>query len=138
VSYHHSVTFPESAEAPCSKGEGVFVRTEMSMPNKYGGESLAEGEPLTETQPTLRVTFRDVYHFILQAVKGDSATANTIFEDYLAGKLSEQLLSISRGCVSADQAGCSNGDIEEGWRRDKLTGWRGAGVTDDALTATGS
>jgi hypothetical protein len=97
----------------------------MSMPNKNGGDFPAEGEPLTETQPTLRGAFEDVYRFILQAVKGDSATADTIFEDYLAGKLSEKLLSISRGCVSADQAGSFNGDIEEGWRRDKLTGRRG-------------
>jgi hypothetical protein len=37
------------------------------------------------------------------------------FEDYLAGKLSEELLSISRRCVSADQAGSFNREIEEGW-----------------------
>jgi hypothetical protein len=48
-------------------------------------------------------TFRHVYGFILQEVKGDKATADAIFEDYLAGKLSEELLSISRRCVSADQ-----------------------------------
>jgi hypothetical protein len=48
------------------------------------------------------LSFRNL---ILQAVKGDRATAETIFEDYLDGKLSEELLSISRGCVSADQAG---------------------------------
>jgi hypothetical protein len=35
-----------------------------------------------------------VYGFILQAVKGDRTTADAIFEDYLAGKLSEELLSI--------------------------------------------
>ena len=46
-------------------------------------ESPAEREPLTETQPSLRGAFEDVYRFILQAVKGDRATAETIFEDYL-------------------------------------------------------
>jgi hypothetical protein len=70
----------------------------MSMPNKNGG---AEGAPLTETQPALRGIFGDVYRFILRAADGDRATADTIFEDYLDGKLSEGLLSISRDCVSA-------------------------------------
>jgi hypothetical protein len=45
--------------------------------------------------------FRQVYNFILKAMKGDKATADAIFEDYLAGKLSEELLSISRRWVSA-------------------------------------
>jgi len=40
-----------------------------------------------------------VYGFILQAVKGDRTTPDAIFEDYLAGKLSEELLPISRRCV---------------------------------------
>jgi len=37
-----------------------------------------------------------VYGFILQAVKGDKAAADAIFEDYLAGKLSEKLLGTSK------------------------------------------
>jgi hypothetical protein len=37
-----------------------------------------------------------VYDFILQAVRGEKAAADAIFENYLAGKLSEELLSISR------------------------------------------
>jgi len=95
----------------------------MWMPNKNGGEPPAEDEALAETQGTPRGAFRHVYGFILQTVKDDKATANVIFEDYLAGKLSEELLSISRRCVSADQAGLagsSNRDIEEEWHRDKL------------------
>jgi hypothetical protein len=87
----------------------------MSILNKNGGESPAEREPVTETQPSFRGAFEDVYRFILQAVKGDRATAESIFEDYLDGKLSEELLAISRGCVSADQAGSFNRSIEEGW-----------------------
>jgi hypothetical protein len=55
----------------------------MSMLKKNEGESPAEREPLTRTQPSLRGAFEDVYLFILQAVKGDRATAETIFEDYL-------------------------------------------------------
>jgi hypothetical protein len=103
----------------------------MWMPNKNGDQSPAEGEPLAETQPSLRGVFADVFRFILQAVNGDRATADTLFEGYLDGKLSEQLLSISRGCVSADQAGSSNRNIEEGCE--------GAlEVSDDALTAAAS
>jgi hypothetical protein len=63
----------------------------------------------SEIQPT---PFRQVYNFILKAVNGNKATADAVFEDYLAGKLSEELLSISRRRVSADQAGSSNGEIE--------------------------
>jgi hypothetical protein len=62
---------------------------------------------LLRPSPLFGSTFRHVYRFILQAVKGDRAAADAIFEDYLAVKLSEELLSISRRCVSADQAGSS-------------------------------
>jgi hypothetical protein len=81
----------------------------MWMPNK---NEVAESESLAET---LKHAFRHVHAFILQAVKGDKAAADAIFEDYLAGKLSEKLLSISRRCVSADQAGSSKYEIEEDW-----------------------
>jgi hypothetical protein len=106
------------------------------MPNKNGGEAPAEDEALTEIQSATRGAFRHVYGFILQAVKGDKATADVIFEDYLvifedylAGKLSEELLSISQRCVSADQAIAGNRDIEEEWHRDKLRAGKGAGVS---------
>ena len=82
----------------------------------------------SEVQPT---PFRQVYNFILQAVNGDKATADMIFEDYLAGKLSEELLlSISRRWVSADQAGSSKRDVERGG-----TAQRQFGVGDEAFTA---
>jgi hypothetical protein len=58
----------------------------MWMPNKNGGECPAEGESLAETRPTLRHAFRHVYGFILQALRGDKATADAIFENYLAWK----------------------------------------------------
>ena len=106
----------------------------MWVPNKNGGEPPADGEGLAETQPTLWDTFRHVYGFILQEVKGDKATADAIFEDYLAGNLSEELLSISRRCVSADQGDSSNRNIEEGCRGDKLRARRGDGVHNDALS----
>lgn len=98
-------------------------------------ECPAESESVPETQPTLRHAFRHVYGFILQAVRGDKAAADAIFENYLAGKLSEELLSISRRCVSSDQAGSSRREIEKGdWAEQRqLTG--SAGVGDDAFTA---
>ena len=105
----------------------------MWKSNKNGAEPRAEVEALAEIRSTTRGAFRLVYGFILQAVKGDKATADAIFEDYLAGKLSEELLSISRRCVRADQGGSSNRNIEEGWRGDKLRVRRGDGVNDDAL-----
>lgn len=64
-----------------------------------------------------------MHDFILKAVSGDQAAADAIFEDYLAGKLSEELLSISRCWVSADQAGSSKCEIE----------WGGSGATDDGF-----
>jgi hypothetical protein len=87
----------------------------MRVPNKNEGQCLAESESLAETHPSLRHTFRHVYDFILHAAKGDKAAADAIFEDYLAGKLSEKLLSISRRCVSANQAGSSKREIDEDW-----------------------
>jgi hypothetical protein len=87
----------------------------MRVPNKNEGQCLAESESPAETQPSLRHALRHVYGFILQAVKGDKAAADAIFEDYLAGKLSEKLLSISRRCVSADQAGSPKREIDEDW-----------------------
>jgi hypothetical protein len=82
--------------------------------------------------------FRQVYEFILQAVKGDKATADAIFGHYLAGKLSEELLSISRRWVSAYQAGSSKGEIERnGAAQRQLRGHAagGVGVGDEAFTA---
>jgi hypothetical protein len=111
----------------------------MSMPNKDGGEYPPESEPLAQTQPAFRHAFRHVYGFILQAVRGNRTTADAIFEDYLTGKLSEELLSISRRCVDADQAGSANREIDEGLDGvETIKSRRGAGVSDDALTAAPS
>jgi hypothetical protein len=79
----------------------------MWILNKKGAESPAEGEPLTESHPSLWGPVGDVYRFILWAVNGDRATAHRMFEDFLDGKLSQEIMSISRDCVSADQAGSS-------------------------------
>jgi hypothetical protein len=82
----------------------------------FGGECPAEGESLAESRPTLRHAFRHVYGFILHAVRGDTAAADAIFERYLAGKLSEELLAISRRCVTSDQASSCKHEIQKtGW-----------------------
>jgi hypothetical protein len=49
--------------------------------------------------------FGDIYRFILRAVGGDTAIAKAMFERYLAGELSEELLTISRQCVEEDRVG---------------------------------
>jgi hypothetical protein len=117
---------------PCSKGEGFLLDSKMWIPNKNGGEPPAKSESLAEA----RHAFRHVYGFILQAVKGDKAAARAIFEDYLAGKLSDELLSISRHRVSADQAGSSKRQIKDGLGgAETIKSGRGAGVGDDAFTA---
>jgi hypothetical protein len=108
------------------KGEGFFVGLITRMPNKNGGECPAEGATLAENQPAVGHAFRHVYGFILQAVKNDKAAADAIFEDYLAGKLSEELLSISRLCVSADQPGSSNREIGMGGAETIKSVWQGA------------
>ena len=109
----------------------------MWMPNKNGGACPAEGESLAETRPTLRQAFRHVYGFILQAVRGDKATADAIFENYLAGKLPEELLAISRRCISLDQASSCKREFEKrDWAgAETINSGKGAGVGDDAFTA---
>ena len=109
----------------------------MWMPNKNEGECPAEGESLAETCPTLRHAFRHLYDFILQAVRGDKATADAIFENYLAGKLPEELLAISRRCISLDQASSGKREIEiKGLGgAETINCAKGAGVGHDAFTA---
>jgi hypothetical protein len=41
-------------------------------------------------------TFRHVYRFILEAMKGDKAAASAIFQKCLVGELPEELISLSR------------------------------------------
>jgi hypothetical protein len=71
-------------------------------------------EPITEYS-----AFRDIYRFILRAVGGDIAIAKAMFERYLAGELSEELLTISRQCVEEDRvdrlskASAEGGDCHE-------------------------
>jgi hypothetical protein len=48
-------------------------------------------------------TFRHVYRFILEAMKGDTAAASAIFEKYLGGELPEELISLSRCHVQENQ-----------------------------------
>ena len=54
-------------------------------------------------------TFRHVYRFILEAMKGDTAAASAIFEKYLGGELPEELISLSR-CHVRQKQNQSRGD----------------------------
>jgi hypothetical protein len=49
-------------------------------------------------------TFRHVYRFILEALKGDTAAASVIFQKYLGGELPEELISLSRRHVQENQS----------------------------------
>ena len=103
----------EIAHRSCAAGSVMRIAQmhakEMLRVKSLSSARRRRWQRWSEIQPT---PFRQVYDFILQAVKGDKATADAIFGDYLAGKLSEELLSISRRWVSADQAGSSKGEIE--------------------------
>lgn len=67
-------------------------------------------------QITEYTAFGDIYRFILRAVKGDAAAAKAMFGQYLAGELSEELLTISRQCVEEDRAGKIRAGCEGGGR----------------------
>jgi hypothetical protein len=97
----HSANLP----ATCKSQSHNVLAEQMLRTKSFSSARRRRWQRWSEIQPN---PFRQVYDFILQAVKGDKATADAIFEDYLAGKLSEELLSISRRWVSADQAGSSN------------------------------
>jgi hypothetical protein len=64
----------------------------------------------SEIQPT---PFRQVYDFILQAVKGDKATADAIFVDYLAGKLGN---AATLGHVGIAGVGSVTVAVDKQWR----------------------
>jgi hypothetical protein len=67
-----------------------------------------------EEQFVLAHSFRHVYRFILAGVNGDAAAAKAIFERYLAGELSEELLTISRQWVRADLAARTTREAKAG------------------------
>ena len=68
----------------------------MRIQEERNGEMIKE-------QPAFAHTFRHVYQFILQATDGDTAAASAMFQRYLAGELSEELLALSRRWVRKDQ-----------------------------------
>jgi hypothetical protein len=80
----------------------------MRKLGKSGGECIGRA-------PALPHIFRHVYHFILKAVGGDVAAATAIFQGYLAGELSEELLKISRRWVNKDQAGGVKREPKKDW-----------------------
>ena len=68
---------------------------------------MRSNEKAAEEQPSISDTFKHVYQFLLDALEGDTAAADAMFQRYLAGELPEELLSLSRRCVQQDQGGPS-------------------------------
>jgi hypothetical protein len=140
VSYHdesqRKLSRKCGAPALLERSGGIALTHKMWTPSEiFSSTRRRRWQRWSEIQPN---PFAQVYNFILQAVQGDKATADAIFEDYLAGKVSEELLSISRRWVSADQAGSSKREIERDGaaQRQSRAAATNVGVCDDdAFTA---
>src|SRR4029453_7925726 len=72
------------------------MATQMSMPD--------ECERMNEQLPAFADAFREIHRFILKAMDGNAAAANALFQNYLNGELSDELLRISRSWVQEEQA----------------------------------
>jgi hypothetical protein len=71
-----------------------------------------ECERINEQWPPFADAFREIHRFILKAMDGNAAAANALFQKYLNGELSDELLRISRSWVQEEQA-CSPNRSEE-------------------------
>jgi hypothetical protein len=69
---------------------------------------LMEGEVVGEL-PAYASAFEKVHQFILKALNGDTLAATELFQKYLAGDMPQELLSISRRWLEAEQ-GADVGD----------------------------
>src|SRR5262245_29071388 len=69
---------------------------------------VPDGERTNEQWPPFVDAFREIYRFILKAMDGDASAANSLFQKYLNGELSEELLRISRSWVHEEQACAPN------------------------------
>src|SRR2546430_16764788 len=63
-----------------------------------------ECERINEQWPPFADAFREIHRFILKAMDGNAAAANALFQKYLNGELSDELLRISRSWVQEEQA----------------------------------
>ena len=63
-----------------------------------------ECERINEQRPRFADAFREIHRFILKAMDGNAAAANALFQKYLNGELSDELLRISRSWVQEEQA----------------------------------
>jgi hypothetical protein len=61
-------------------------------------------ERIDEEWPSFADAFREIHRFILKAMDGNAASANALFQKYLNGELSDELLRISRSWVQEEQA----------------------------------
>lgn len=63
-----------------------------------------ECKRINEQWPPFADAFREIQRFIMKAMGGNAAAANALFQKYLNGELSDELLRISRSWVQEDQA----------------------------------
>jgi hypothetical protein len=69
-------------------------------------------EPIDEQWPPFADAFREIHRFILKAKDGNAAAANALFQKYLNGELTDELLRISRCWVQEEQACAPNRSSE--------------------------
>jgi hypothetical protein len=76
-----------------------------------------ECESINEPWPPFADAFREIHRFILKAMDGDAAAANALFQKYLKGELSDELLRISRSWVQEEQACAPIRSERQSWGR---------------------
>jgi hypothetical protein len=69
---------------------------------------LKHGE-LVDELPAYAPALKEVYRFILEALKGDDVAATRLFRRYLAGEMPEELLDIARCRETAEQGNRNKG-----------------------------
>ena len=62
-----------------------------------------ECERTNEAWPPFAEAFREIHRFILKAMDGNAAAANTLFRKYLNGELPDELLRISQSWVQEER-----------------------------------
>src|ERR1700745_2827064 len=77
-------------------------------------------EPIDEQWPPFADAFREIHRFILKAKDGNAAAANALFQKYLNGELTDELLRISRCWVQEEQACAPNRSSEGAASRARL------------------
>jgi hypothetical protein len=126
----------EIAHRSCAAGSVMRIAQvhakEMLRVKSLSSARRRRWQRWSEIQPT---PFRQVYDFILRAVRGVKATADAIFEDYLGGTIRRTIVDFAvlgeRGSSRQAQQRASSTGM--GRSRESMRG--GVGVGDEAFTA---